>query len=242
MARLAAVELRKGVDTRGGRALLAAILLLDALPVGLLLATGAASGHTLQSAVDAAAAGALLLLPVVGILAYTTEFSRRTALVTFTLVPARPRVAAAKAVAAGGLAVASTVASLSIAVAAFGLASAAGTAAGGWSLAGATVWHLLLAQVLTVAMGAAFGLLVQSSTAAIVASYLVHLGWEALAASVPALGPAAAWLSVGRSMAALSGGRDLTAAQWRHLAAVVVVWLLVPAAVGLRRLDRRDIA
>jgi ABC-type transport system involved in multi-copper enzyme maturation permease subunit len=61
-----------------------------------------------------------LLVPLMGLLPMSGEFSTRTLLVTFSLVPVRGRVVAAKSVAAILVAVALTVVSALLAVAAAG--------------------------------------------------------------------------------------------------------------------------
>src|SRR5690348_194629 len=98
-SRIVGVELQKMFDTRSGFWLL----------VGGAIASVIATGATLLFAPDdeltygsfAAAIGAPLsvILPMIGILAVTSEWSQRTGLATFTLVPHRGRVISAKLVA-----------------------------------------------------------------------------------------------------------------------------------------------
>ena len=94
--RLVAVELRKQTDTRAGRWLLAAVVLLSAGLIALHLVAAAPADLTWQELTLTASFGQVLLLPLLGIMAATAEWSQRTALTTFVLEPRRTRVHLAK--------------------------------------------------------------------------------------------------------------------------------------------------
>jgi ABC-2 type transport system permease protein len=96
LGRLTRVELRKMIDTRAGFWLLLTVAALTVLAVFLLILVGDASDHDLRDMLSVAVAPSSVLLPVVGILLVSSEWSQRTALITFTLVPQRPRVLGAK--------------------------------------------------------------------------------------------------------------------------------------------------
>jgi ABC-2 type transport system permease protein len=96
LARLTAVELRKMTDTRAGFWLQLAVGLLTVAVVAADCLWGRAQDHTLREMLAVAVAPASVLLPVVGILLVTSEWSQRTGMVTFALVPRRGRVMAAK--------------------------------------------------------------------------------------------------------------------------------------------------
>lgn len=99
LSRLVHAELRKLIDTRAGFWLLVVIAVAAAAVIALMLFF--ADGADLSFLNFLAATGTPLgvLLPVLGILAVTTEWSQRTGLVTFTLEPRRSRIAGAKLVA-----------------------------------------------------------------------------------------------------------------------------------------------
>jgi len=100
MSRLVAVELRKSFDTRSGFWLLAGIgiLALGATVAVILFAPDDALGYgTFATAFGFPMA---VILPIVAILSVTSEWSQRTGLTSFTLVPHRSRVIAAKAIVA----------------------------------------------------------------------------------------------------------------------------------------------
>jgi len=106
LGRLVAVELRKMVDTRAGFWLQVAMVALTAVVVVVRLVVGDAADHTFQSVLDVGLQPAAVLLPVLGILLVTSEWSQRTGLITFALVPVRSRVLGAKLIASLLLAVA----------------------------------------------------------------------------------------------------------------------------------------
>ena len=106
LGRLVAVELRKMLDTRAGFWLQIATVALAALVVIARLASGDAADHTFASVLGDGLLPAAVLLPVAGILLVTSEWSQRTGMITFALVPVRSRVLGAKLVASLVLAVA----------------------------------------------------------------------------------------------------------------------------------------
>ena len=69
------------------------------------LLVGDAADHTFQHVLDAGLQPSAVLLPVLGILLVTSEWSQRTGLITFALVPKRSRVLGAKLIASLLLAV-----------------------------------------------------------------------------------------------------------------------------------------
>src|SRR5688572_28129246 len=98
--RLVRVELRKSYDTRAGRWLLLTIGLLTLLVEGIALAVTTVQDQPMNFGdfVGAAAFVTSVLLPVLGILLVTSEWSQRTAMVIFALEPRRLRVVLAKLV------------------------------------------------------------------------------------------------------------------------------------------------
>jgi hypothetical protein len=234
--RLAAVELRKMADTRAGFWLLAAVLLIAAgMVVVRLLTADGPDGRTLGAAFRATIEPVSVLLPVVGILAVTSEFSQRTALTTFALVPARGRVAAAKLLAAPALALLAVVASLAAA------AVGAAVAGGGWGLAASTVGSAALYHGLVMLMGLGFGLLLMSSAPAIVAYFVLPTAWAILGELIGALREPAEWLDTARTMAPLADDA-MAGGDWARLAASAALWMLLPLGAGLVRLARREVA
>jgi ABC-2 type transport system permease protein len=241
LVQLSIVEFRKTTDTRSGLALLVIVAALTALAVGGQVGFGPTDGRTVGSLVVTAMLPVSVLLPVVAVLSVTTEFTRRTALTTFALVPVRGRVVAAKAVAALALAVAATVVGWVLTLVIFALGAAAGRTLGGAGIPASVLAQLGLVNAVTMLCGLAFGLLLRYSAAAIVTYYVVPIGWSAAAQLIPALGSATAWLDIGQSrMPLVEPG--VTAREWAMFATSCLLWVALPAAIGLVRVHRADLA
>src|ERR1700761_9713919 len=99
LARLTKVELRKMVDTRSGFWLLIAVAGLTFVAVLVTALFAHEDQRTFRHILSNGLQPAGILLPVVGILLVTSEWSQRTALVSFALVPGRSRLIAAKVLA-----------------------------------------------------------------------------------------------------------------------------------------------
>ena len=131
LGRLVAVELRKMVNTRAGFWLQLATVAITVLVVIVACVVGDAADLTFQSVLNVGLQPAAILLPVVGILLVTSEWSQRTGMITFALVPVRSRVLGAKLIASLVLAVAMLV--MSVAVVAAGVLVASPGVDGTWS-------------------------------------------------------------------------------------------------------------
>src|SRR6188768_1448311 len=94
--RLTLVELRKMVDTRAGFWLQLIVGALTLVVVTLFCIFGETDELIFRDMFALAIFPASLLLPIIGILLVTSEWTQRTALITFTLVPKRMRVMSAK--------------------------------------------------------------------------------------------------------------------------------------------------
>ena len=91
--RLVSVELRKMADTRAGRWLLISIAALTALVLAIQLAVILSNDLQVdfRDFMIAMNTPMGVLLPVLGIMSVTSEWTQRTAMVTFTLEPSRSR-------------------------------------------------------------------------------------------------------------------------------------------------------
>lgn len=228
---LTRVELRKMGDTRAGFWLLLTIALATAGIVAILLLTGGEDDFA--SLYESALLPLSVLLPVIGILAVTSEWSQRTALSTFTLVPERTRVIAAK-VAAG-----SVLAALSIVVCVVAAAVGNVVAGGDWNLGASDLATGFLYQWLNVLMGLGFGLVLMNSALAIVAFFVLPTAWSVLGELISWLGSAAEWLDTGQTFAPLVEN-EMAGGDWAKLGATAAVWVLVPLVAGLVRVTRRE--
>ena len=237
--RLCRVELRKQLDTRAGVWLLVAIALVNTGFIALTLFTADAATITWTTLSQSASFGQLLLLPLIGVMAATSEWSARTALTTFTLEPRRTRVNLAKLASAGLLGLIVMVVTLAVS-ALFNLVGFVWQGAdGSWALDWGIVGGTALALVLLVWQGVAFGLAFLSTPVAIVAYLALPTVWTVLTMMIESLRGPAEWLDVNQTLNVLMMGA-MTADDWPRLAVSLVVWLGVPLAFGLWRTARRE--
>ncbi|MEH1097833.1 ABC transporter permease [Micromonospora sp. CPCC 205561] len=240
LPRLTGVELRKLVDTRAGLWLLITIGLLAAALVVVQLIWAPDAEQTFPNFFLPSMLPIGLLLPVLGILSITSEWSQRSALTTFALVPRRGRVVAAKLAAMVLAALASVLVSLGVAAVGNLVAGVTGGAAG-WRLEGSLLLHAVVLQVANVLMGAGFGLLLVNTPLAIVGYLLLPTLWSILGEMIRPLRGPAGWLDTGRTMEPLLTA-DVTAGQWGRFAVSLLAWLVVPLVAGLVRTLRREVS
>jgi ABC-2 type transport system permease protein len=238
LGRLIAVELRKLVDTRAGFWLQVGTVALTLLAVIARAVAGDAADHTFAAVLDVAVKPAAVLLPVAGILLVTSEWSQRTGMITFALVPVRSRVLGAKLVASVVLALGMLVVSVALAAAAVLVASPG--VGGTWSDVAPLVAQSAVYLVAGMVVGVAFGAIVLASAPAIVALFTIPTGWAALA-SLPFLADAAPWLDTSRALGPLPR-EVLSATQWAHAGTALALWMVLPLAVGAWRITRREVA
>ncbi|WBB72558.1 ABC transporter permease [Micromonospora sp. WMMD1128] len=240
LARLTEVELRKLADTRAGRWLLITIGLIAVAIVVVQLFVTDAPEQTFAAFFEPSLLPVGLLLPVLGILSITGEWSQRTALTTFALVPRRERVIVAKLAAVVLAALGSVLVSLAVAVAGTLAAKATG-GAGAWTFDWQMLPYAAVFQVANVLLGAGFGLLLLSTPLAIVTYLLLPTVWSVLAAMIEGLREPARWLDTTSTMEPLLGS-DVTAGQWGRLGVSLAVWVLLPLVAGLIRTLRREVS
>jgi ABC-2 type transport system permease protein len=238
LARLVRVELRKAVDTRAGRWLLVLIALVAVATAVLTAVTGDAGDRNLPQVLGDTSQLVAVLLPVLGILLVTSEWSQRTALTTFTLVPRRARIIAAKAAAGALLAVAATV--VCIGVSAVVLIAADHGQAGLWHDAGRAIGYAFVFQILNLLLGVGFGLLLHSTPVAIVVYFAAPTAWSILTGTVSALAGPGRWLDTSTAWNHLAGG-TMTATTWAQVATTAAVWIVAPTLAGGWRVLRRPV-
>ena len=240
VARLVPVELRKLADTRSGMWLLIVIALASVATGLILLLAAPDAEQTFAGFFTFAQLPAGILLPVLGILSMTSEWSQRTALTTFTLVPQRGKVIGAKLIAAVVIAVLAT-ASTALFAGVFNLLASATGGDAAWTIGWQLVLQCLTLQVLFVLMGAGFGALLQNSPLAIVGFFALPMVWTILGSTISALRDAAGWLDINTTTTALTEA-TMTSGQWGRLGVSAAVWVLVPLIAGTVRVLRREVS
>ncbi len=241
-SRLVAVELRKTADTRAGRWLLGAIVGITALFMIIFFFVADADERLFGNFIGISSTPQGFLLPVLGILLVTSEWSQRTAMVTFALEPSRTKVIAAKTTAALVLGLAAFVAAILIA----SLATVLGGAGDGFEGLSAKVFLLFLAlQLLTVLQGLAYGLILLNTPAAIVTFFVLPIASSIIFALVPFLRDIAPWLDLGTAQQPLfnsfGGDGSLSGEEYAQLATTALIWIVVPFMAGWARVMRAEV-
>jgi ABC-type transport system involved in multi-copper enzyme maturation permease subunit len=239
LARLVRVELRTMVDTRSGFWLLLAIGLITVAGVLVFGLAADPQDRVFGNFMGFTATPQGLLLPVMGILLVTSEWSQRTAMVTFTLTPSRGKVLAAKVLAALVLGMAAIV--LAVVVAAL-----AALVFGGEDpfadLGADDLGKFGLLQLTGVLQGLAFGLLFLNSAAAIVVYFMLPTIFSIIANVWPPLAERAAWIDISSAQAPLfEPDANLTGEQWAQVAVTAMIWVGLPFVLGLWRVLRAEV-
>lgn len=242
--RIVSVELRKSFDTRAGFWLMCSIGAAALLTTGAIIAWAPRAELTYSQFILAIGMPMTVILPIIAALSVTSEWTQRTGLATFTLVPHRGRVLLGKA--AGSVLVALLATLSAFAVAALGTVVAS-------RLAGIEpVWDVDVASLvafgsaieLLLLTGFTLGTLIRASAGAIVA-YMIYAfllpGVLTLLAMYQAwfrdLRP---WVDAKLTQEALMNG-GLSGDQWAHLSVTSMVWLVIPLVVGVVRVLRAEV-
>jgi hypothetical protein len=244
MSRIGSTELRKMLDTRSGFWTVASIAIVSLLSTGLVILLADREDLTFRTFTSAIGVPMSLILPIIAILSVTAEWSQRSGLTTFTLVPHRSRIITGKLIAA--LVVAVVAAPVVFVSSALGNIAGAGIAGIDpvWDVPAADLATIALANVLGMLVGFMLGVLVRSSSGALVAYFVYQFLLPTLALILAAnqdwfarLQP---WVDFDFATGALIEG-SVTSQQWVHLAVTGLIWLVVPMAVGLHRVVRAEV-
>jgi hypothetical protein len=244
MTRLIGVEISKMFNTRSG------FWLVTSVGITATIATIAtilfAPDDSLSYGNFAAAVGfpMSVILPMIAILAITSEWSQRTGLTTFTLVPHRGRVITAKLSATMLVGVAS----IAIAFAVGAVGNIVGSAIAGvdttWDMSIGHSALIFVADGLGMLMGFTIGILVRSSAGAIVGYFVYALVLPAalgtLASFQSWFADRQGWFDFQFSSTRLYDG-GLHGSDWAHLAVSGSYWLVIPLAIGLRLALRSEV-
>lgn len=246
LVRVTKVELRKMFNTRSGFWLIASIAIsavLAACGVILWAPDGQLTYSTFATAIRFPV---VVILPLIAILAVTSEWSQRTGLTTFTLIPHRRRIITAKAISSVLIAVAAM--ALTFAVGALGnLASAAVTGTPlVWDVTLTQCLYYVLGMILSLLIGFMLGVLIRSSIGAIVAyfvlTFVLPTIFGLLAESQQWFRDLQPWLDIQFAQSGLFVfDQALTGEQWANIAVTGVTWLLIPLLIGLRMVMRSEV-
>lgn len=244
IARLARVEFQKMFDTRSGFWLLASIGILAVLASAAVIVLAGDASITFNTMSSAIGVPIAVILPVVALLSVTSEWSQRTGLTTFCLVPHRGRVITAKLLVSLAVGVLAMVVALAVGA----VGNVAGAAVHGidpvWGVTVSDMALVVLANILGMLMGFMFGTVLRSSAAAIVCYFVYAMVLPQLFATLAFFQDWFAtiwgWVDFFYATTALYEGAP-TGEQWAQLATSGLLWLVVPLAFGLRRVVRAEV-
>ena len=244
LTRIVSTELRKMLDTRSGFWLISSIGIVAALTTGAVILWADRAELTYGTFTAAISVPMTLILPVVAILSVTGEWSQRTGLTTFTLVPHRGRAITAKAIASVGIAVVSVPIAFGIGAVGNVVGAAVAGVPAVWDLTLTDLLLMVLANVLGVLIGFTMGVLIRSSAAALAAYFVYELLLPTLSFFLASaqdwyrhLQP---WVDFDFASGPLMTGA-LTSQQWAQLAVTGLAWLVVPLAIGVARVVRAEV-
>jgi ABC-2 type transport system permease protein len=243
--RLVRVELRKSYDTRAGFWLLATIglIVLAAEIIVLAVVSTQDASISFGDFIGTAAFLTSFLLPVLGIMVLTTEWSQRTAMVTFALEPRRPLVIAAKALVGVVLTLATVVVSIAIGFVCNLLYGAFGGDID-WTFGWSDFAAFVITQILAMLGGFALAALLLNTPAAIVIFFVYK--WvlpgvfEIGAQLLSWFADLRPWLDF-QSAQTVIWDMSGTAEQWAQLVVSGVLWLGVPLGLGIWRVLRAEV-
>ena len=242
--RLFQVELRKSVDTRAGAWLvgITAVLALLADVIALIVTVVQDEPMTFGDFVAVFAFVSSILLPVLGIMLVTSEWSQRTAMTTFTLEPRRMRIVSAKLVV--GVALTAFVIAFALVVGLVcNLLYGAFQGHIDWTFGFTGFLGFLITQTFAMLGGFALACLVLNTAAAIVVFFVykwVLPGLIALGALMDWFAHLAPWIDFQSAQNELYD-MPLSSGQWGHLVVSGFLWLVVPLAIGLWRIRRAEV-
>ena len=236
--RLVRTELRKLTDTRAGRWLL--VTLLAATPTVAVVMVFAMATKDLNYAkfVDFTSTPEKLLLPILGILTMTSEWSQRTGLVTFVLEPKRGRVLLAKVVAALALGVGLSVVMLATSAAGNVLGIALRGGKGSWNFAGQVSGEVTVVLISWLLLGIALGMALLVTAAAILVAFVVPNMFSAFFGSGSK--STTAWFDLNQAQSPLYS-HDITGKGWVQLLVASALWIGLPMVLGVMRVRRAEV-
>jgi len=240
-SRLVRTELRKTWDTRAGLWLLICTALLTAAVMVIQLAVVVVQDLVVSynDFLTSTNFSIGLLLPVIGILLVTSEWSQRTAMVTFSLEPHRGRVILAKLVVGLLLGIAAVVIALGLAAICNLLLNGMSDLGGAWDLSLKQTAYFVLLQEIGMLTGFAFAALLLNSPAAIV----LYMVYQFVLPTIFGIGGALIgwfedlkpWIDFGASQTPMFDGTGMTGEDWAHFAVSGFIWLVIPLVIGVRR-------
>ena len=231
-------------DTRAGFWLMASVGIVSVLATAAVILWAPDSAIDQETFSSAIGLPLSVILPIIGLLSVTSEYSQRTGLTTYTLVPWRGRVITAKMI----VTLAIGVASMFLALAVGAVGNLVGSAITGldpvWNITVTEFGQIVLANVL----GHAHRLHARSAAAQLGRRDRGLLRLlpgaarrpRALASFQEWFRDLQPWVDVNYATSRLFDS-SMTTEYWQQLAVTTLVWLWIPLAIGLRAVLRAEV-
>lgn len=244
MTRLAGVELRKMFDTRAGFWLMSSVGIVTVLATAAVILWAPDEAITQNTFSSAIGMPLSVVLPIIAVMSVTSEYSQRTGLTTYTLVPWRGRVLTAKALTT----LLVGVVAMFVALAVGALGNLLGSTITGldavWDITLSQFGNIVLANVLGMLMGFMLGVVFRSTPAALVGylvySFVLPIAFGTLAAFQEWFRDLQPWVDVQFAITRLFDN-TMTTEYWQQLGVTTLVWLWIPLAIGLRAILRAEV-
>lgn len=234
---LVRVETRKALDTRGGRGVLIAVFALAVIVSVWQLSTASASELSVAMFIQGPVQMVCMIIPLIGLLAMTSEFTQRTALTTFTLAPWRLTVLWAKVIAATVISIVATVVSIAIALVGAIASSAILDSPAVYDGLSDAIRGLVLTSILNSILAIAIGALIAQTAVAASTYFVAPVAFSLLAATV--LKDLAPWFDIFTTFDRLASDAPFT--DLAQTGTAVLVWVVIPAVLGALRAVRREV-
>ena len=238
------VELRKMFNTRSGFWLMSSVVILAVLATGAVILFAPNDEISYGAFAGAIGIPMTIVLPIIAALSITSEWSQRTGLTTFTMVPSRSRVVLAKLLDT----VLVGIVSILVALAVGAVGNVVGSQLAGvpttWDMTVTEVLYILAGNGLGLLMGFTLGVLFRNSAAAIVGYFVYAMVLPTLSALLAGAqgwyADAQPWVDFQWNQTGLfDGGYGPT--EWAQLLVTGTIWLLLPLAFGLWRVLRSEV-
>jgi hypothetical protein len=231
-------------DTRSGFWLMWSIVILSAIATGAVILFASDSEIRYDNFAAAVGVPMTIVLPIMAALSVTSEWSQRTGLTTFTMVPDRGRVVLAKLLDT----VIVGVVSIFVALAVGAVGNVVGSALAGvsttWDMSVTDVLYILGGDVLGMLVGFTLGVLFRNSAGAIVGYFVYAMVLPTLSGLLASAQDwylhAQRWVDFQFNQTSLYDG-GFGAKEWSQLAVTGTAWLLVPLVFGLWRVLRSEV-
>lgn len=242
---LLGVEFRKQLDTRSGQWLLIAVAAIAAIvmAVTIFVETGIdpAESWTWMTFFNNTSQPLLALIPIIAILAATSEWSAKTAMTTFALEPRRARVIWAKIISSFVIGMGLLTFIFLLAAPMSWVGSMVNGVDANFEINNWMVLGFFAAMAISMLLGSAFGLVLMNAPVAIVSYFILPTLLTLVGFLITSLATFMSWIDVNSAILPLIMGMEPTSEEWQKIAVSSVIWIVIPIAIGFWRSMKREV-